>query len=477
MASIKKNFIYQFSYQLLNILLPLLTAPYISRVFGADGMGEYSYTYTIANYAFVFSMLGFDTYGQRMIVMHRNNRDKLCEAFWQIYFLQIISSALGSILYWTYVILFANEYFVLSAIQYIVVMGAFTNIVWLFEGVEDFKRVSLRNIEVKILSVILIFLFVKKPSDIWIYALIISGSTFIGNLLFIVYSRKYISFKQINIFDSFKHLNGILLVFVPQIGITIFMQMDKLMLGQFSTMRELGYYQNAERIVNLPVAFILTVGTVMMPRIAAFHSMGDKSKIRSYITVSMKWLMMGSIGCMFGIMAISRDFVVLFSGTDFADSYIVISSLTPIIIFMAWENVLQKQYMVPLKKDKFVAIIMCLAAVINVIINYMLIPKMNAIGAIIGSILSHVFICLAEGIYLRKELPIFKMLCNIFPYLLSGTVMLVCVIFCANHVNIQSLIVKLIIEVVIGAIIYLTLSTVILYLQGERLKDILKSNK
>ena len=477
MVSIKRNFIYQFSYQALNILLPLLTAPYISRVFGADGMGEYSYTYTIANYAFVFSMLGFDTYGQRMIVMHRNDREKMYEVFWQIYFLQIIATVLGSILYWAYVILFANEHFVLPAIQYIVVLGAVTNIVWLFEGVEDFKRISLRNIEVKIVSIILIFLLVKKPSDIWIYALIISGSTFAGNLLFIIYSRKYIRFKKIDILDSFKHLKGVLLVFVPQIGITIFMQMDKLMLGQFSTMRELGYYQNAEKIVNLPIALILTVGTVMMPRIAAFHSMGDKSRIRSYIMLSMKWLMMGSIGCMFGIMAVSRDFVILFSGIDFADSYIVVSSLTPIIIFMAWENVLQKQYMVPLKKDKFVAVIMCLAAVINVIINYLLIPKMNATGAIIGSILSHVFICLAEGIYLRKELPLLKMLRSIFPYLLSGMVMSICVILFANHVNINSPLVKLMSEVVLGVIVYLSLSAVILYLQGDRLKDILKSNK
>lgn len=477
MVSIKKNFIYQFSYQILSILLPLLTTPYISRVFGANGMGEYSYTYTIAYYVFVLAMLGFDTYGQRVIVMYRNDRDKMCEAFWQIYFLQIITSSFVSILYWIYVILFAKEHFVLSSIQYIVVLGAFTNIVWLFEGVEDFKRISLRNIEVKIVSVILIFLFVRKPSDIWIYALIISGSTFAGNLLFFIYSRKYISLKRFDVLKSFKHFKGVLLVFVPQIGITIFMQMDKLMIGQYSTMRELGYYQNAEKIVNLPITLILTVGTVMMPRIAAFHSMGDKSKISSYIVLSMKWLMIGSIGCMFGIMAVSRDFVILFSGSDFAGSYLVVSSLALIIIFMAWENVLQKQYMVPLKKDKFVAVIMSLAAVINVIINFLLIPKMNATGAIIGSVISHIFICMTEGIYLRKELPVLKMIRKILPYLLCGSVMLICVILFADYVNINSLLLKLTAEVALGVIIYVSLCCVVLRLQGDKLKNIFKSSK
>jgi len=102
MNSVKKNFAYNFIYQVLIMILPLITAPYLSRVLRADGMGTYSYTYSIAYYFTLFGMLGLNNYGNRSIARIRNDKEKLSKTFWEIYGMQVITSIIIFIFYFLY---------------------------------------------------------------------------------------------------------------------------------------------------------------------------------------------------------------------------------------------------------------------------------------------------------------------------------------------------------------------------------------
>jgi O-antigen/teichoic acid export membrane protein len=173
---VKKNFIYNFIYQILILILPLITVPYVSRVLGADGVGTYSYTYSIAYYFMIIAMLGLNNYGNRRIAKVRDNKEDLSKEFWSIYKLQLITSSIMIILYFLYVSLFATKYKLIAFIQILYVASSMLDINWFFFGIEKFKLTITRNTIIKVFSLILIFIFVKNENDLWKYTTILSSS-------------------------------------------------------------------------------------------------------------------------------------------------------------------------------------------------------------------------------------------------------------------------------------------------------------
>lgn len=472
MKRLQKNFFYQFSYQILAILLPLITSPYISRVLGANGVGVYSYTFTVANYFYIICMLGFDTYGQRLIAANQKYPKKRNKVFTELLLLQIAVTFIVSIIYVGYIFTQAGERQLLAIIQFLHVASSFTNIIWLFEGVEEFKNVTTRNMIVKLASCILIFLCVKEQSDIWLYTLIMAGSTFAGNLLLVAYAHKYVSLDKPNWYSMLNHMKPIFMLFVPQIGITIFMQMDKLMIGWWSTTRQLGYYQNAEKIINIPITLILTVGVVIMPRIVSLQTDGETEQVKRYNSLCMEFLLALGVGCMFGLIAVAKDFVPWFFGEDFSESTSTLSLLSVQIVFMAWENVLQKQYLVPYGMDKVVATAMTVAAIINVLLNLWLIPQYAATGAIVGSLGAHIVICIFEGIVLRKELPVLRYSWIGISFVIPGVIMCGCVLLFARNVTMRIMTMKIICEILIGIAVYVPLLFAVLKLEKSAIWDV-----
>ena len=474
---LKKNFLYQFGYQILAIILPLITSPYISRVLGAEAIGDYTYTYTVSYYFYIACMLGFDTYGQRRIASALDNKEDRDKAFSETVTLQVLITALGCFIYIIYCFLLHGTIRLLSFIQLFYLASAFTNIIWVFEGVEEFRSVALRNTIVKVVSTILIFTLVRQRSNLWVYTLIIAGSSFVGNLILIIDAKKYVTFRFPNMKSCIPQLKPIVLLFAPQIGITVFMQMDKLMLGWWSTSRQLGYYQNAEKIINVPVALILTVGTVMMPRIINLKANEEYESIKKYNSISMEGLMLIGVACTAGLAAIAPAFTPWFFGDDFVDGSSILSLLSFQVAFMAWENVLQKQYLVPFGRDKEVIKAMSFAALINIVLNTLLIPFLDANGAIIGSLVSHLFICIYEGRILWKNLDIKKYMINVLWFGFAGILMFAIIRAVAGLNIIQNTTILVLTEIVTGAVSYLIMVLAIIMLRKSDLFEYIKRMK
>ncbi len=453
--TLKKNLVFQFAQRTVAILLPLVTAPYVSRVLLAEGVGDYSYTYTVAFYFYIVSYLGFDTHGQRLVAQAKGDREKRSRAFSEIATLQVSLILVTSIIYGIYVASLDDRIRLISALQYFYIASASIDVLWLFEGVEEFKTIALRNIAVQVSSCVLIFLLVKRQSDLWIYTAIMAGSAFAGNLLYFIPLRKYVDYRLPKFRDMIAHLKPALILFVPQISMTIFMKMDKLMLGWWSTSRQLGYYQNAETTVNIPMLAIIAVGTVLMPRIIALRAENRIDEIKKFNKTAFDLLMTIAVGCTFGLTAVAHVFTPWFFGEDFRESAGIVAFLSAQVAFFTWENVMQKQYLIPFEKDKVVIRALSVGACINTLLNALLIPRFGSSGAIAGSLVSHLFICCYEGIYLRNELPIRRYLLVALSLSAAGAGMCAAVRLAGPLIPAGSPFVTLVIMIFSGAVIYL----------------------
>ena len=219
-------------------------------------------------------------------------------------------------------------------------------------------------------------------------------------------------------------------------------------------MRELGLYQNAEKIINIPIAMMFSLGAVIMPRATSLFSSGDVDELKKMNSLSVSSFLIVSLGCMFGLMAISKDLAPWFFGNDFKDCDVLISLLSIIVVLMAWENAIQKQYLIPIGKDRIVATCMVIAAIVNVIADAILIPRYNAVGAVIGSVLAHFVICVIESVYVRKDLPIIRYILNLVLYCLAGAIMYYAVI-AVSKICFYSAGVKILVEICTGVVTYL----------------------
>lgn len=452
----KKNFIYNIVYQILLLILPLITVPYISRVLGADGVGIYSYTHSIAYYFMIISMLGLNNYGNRTIAKVRDDKEKLSKEFCSIYLFQLITSTLMIILYLLYVAFFYNQYKQIAYIQMMFVISAMFDINWFFWGIEKFKLTITRNTVIKIVSLILIFLLVKTPDDIWKYTAILAGSTLFCNLILFTFLRKYIKFTKVSKKDVLKHLKPNLIMFLPVIAVSIYKIMDKIMLGILSNVTEVGYYENAEKVAQIPLTIITALGTVMLPRVSNMISNNQEDKVKELLKKTMPFIMFLALPMTFGVIAISRDFSIIFFGSSFEKSGYLMQLLSVTLIFLSWGNVIRTQYLIPKEKDKEYLISAFLGAFINFIMNMIFIPKYASLGACIGTIAAEFIVMFYQSFVVRKDLEIKNYLSNSVTFLIKSIVMFIVVILIGMHI--EDRLFKIIVQVLTGGMLYVIMN-------------------
>ena len=253
----KKNFIYTIIYQMLIIIIPLITAPYLARVIGAKGVGIYSYTYSIVYYFMLLTMLGVNNYGNRTIAKVRDNKIKLSKNFWSIYIIQLTMGIIMLIIYFGYVMFFDNQYKNIALLQSLYIVSSILDINWFFFGLEEFKKTITRSSFVKISNVILIFIFIKTKSDVWKYTIIMAGMTCISQWILWVFIKNKISFVKIKLSDITKHIKPNLVLFIPVIAVSLYKIMDKIMLGSLINVTEVGFYDISYKLIINQRIYIL----------------------------------------------------------------------------------------------------------------------------------------------------------------------------------------------------------------------------
>lgn len=456
MTQVKKNFIYNVLYQVLTIVLPLITVPYVSRKLGANGIGTYSYTYSVMSYFLMFALLGINNYGNRLIAKNKDNKINMSKEFLSLYAFQIITTSIMILLYLIYVSIGNVQYKIIAYIQSIYLVANMFDFNWFFFGLEKFKITITRNILIKIISFIFIIIFIKNEEDIWKYTLILALSVLLSQIALIPILKKNIVKVKIKSKDVKKHIKPVLILFIPCIAISVYKTMDKIMLGNMSNIKEVGFYEQSEKIINIPMGIITALGTVMLPKISNLVANNDKEQVFNYISKSVMFAMFLAFPICFGLLATSKSFIPILLGEEFNRAIIITNLLSITIIFISFANVLRTQYILPNEMDLSYVLSVSAGAVINFIANIIFIPKYGAVGACIGTILAEFLVMFCNIIAVRKQLPIRKYMKSTLPFFIKGFIMFI-VTYTVSMIQINK-IENLILTTLTGIIIYCLLN-------------------
>lgn len=450
MNSIKKNFLYNSFYQILIILIPLITTPYISRVLGADGIGVYSYSYSVAQYYVLFIMLGLNNYGNRSIAQVKDDSTELTKTFWNIYAMQLGLGILISVIYFIYAFLFAQNSCA-ALIMGIYVVSACLDINWFFFGMEKFKLTVLRNTVIKIITTLSIFIFVNRKRDVYIYCAIMVIGIFVSQLILWFYIKRFIGYCKPRWKDIKIHIKPNLTLFLTVIAVSLFKIMDKIMLGIMKNTKEVGLYEASERIISIPTAFITSLGTVMLPRMTnMIANKSHKSDDLLYKSILLAMFLSSSMG--FGIMGVSKVFVPLFYGPGYEKCVQLFIILLPSCLFLAFGNVIRTQYLLPNQMDKVYVISAFLGAIVNIAINLALIPKWGAIGAAVGTVFAEAAVCIYQAYKVKNYISVSNYIFKSLPFIFAGLIMFL-ILFNIEMVYDNQLI-ELIVRILLGILIY-----------------------
>ena len=422
-TSIKKNFVYNVLYQILTIIIPLITSPYLTRVIGAGGLGEYTFTQSYAHYFVLFILLGVNNYGNREIARVQDDKELASKTFWEIYAFQASLLVIVASLYAISVSFFVTGSKTLYWIQMLYVISAGFDINWCCFGLEKFKLTVIRNSIIKVAFAALIFLLIHSPDDIWIYTLLAAGSLLISQLVVWPFILKEIHFVKPDKAAVIKRIKPNLMLFLPVIAVSLYTIMDKLMLGILDAKTEVAFYSYAGSFIEIPETIILALSTVMLPRASKMLYDGKEKESFRLLKRSMQFAMLFSIGSAFGLASISQELIPWYYGSAFDRCAVFAMTLTPVIVLTSWNGIIRTQYVIPKGYDRIYLLTVSTGAIVNLALNYILIPRINGIGAVIGTVCAQASVCIVQFLLTKKEIRYREFIIEAIVFCLCGFAM------------------------------------------------------
>lgn len=450
--SLKKNYLLNLIYQILTIILPFITTPYVARVLLAEGIGAYSYTLANANFIGIFAVMGMDVYGQLEVAKCRGDKIACSKLLYGIFFAKLFTT---TITISVYVVLESKigMYKNLCWIMIIFFLSQLVDFTWFFQGIEEFVFIVTRNVLVKVVGIICIFAFVKEVDDVVIYAVIMQGTAFVGNLLVIPYLRKFVSLMPISSISILPHLKGSMIYFIPTIATSVYTMLDKAMIGWVTrSPHENGYYEQAYKIVQIVLVVVTSLRTVTLPRVVHLYSEKNYKQVTEIVDSTIRFVLCISLPMSIGLAMVSPQLVPIFLGVSFEKCIFIVKVLAVLIVVSGLSTLIGGQCLTAMGKQKQANICVIIGAVINFTMNLVLIPKYGAVGAAIATvtaesiILSMFIIFGVEYIKLRK-------VSKYFLKYMSCSLVMAATIHGLVYTELQST-VLLISQVTVGIIVY-----------------------
>ena len=447
-----KNYAYNLSYQLLVIILPIITTPYVTRVFSSTDLGTYGYFNSIVTYFILLATLGVANYGTKEISGHRKDIRK---NFWGIYTLQFGATILSICLY---ILLCLSLSFMQNPVAYILGLSLVSkgmDISWLFQGLEDFRKITVRNITVKLVGVISIFLFVKSANDLYLYVFLLTIFELLGQFSMWLPAREFIGKPHFDWTYAKQHLKPVILLFLPQIAISLYVTLDRTMLGTLASTKDVGIYDQALKLVNILLTLVTSLGSVMLPRVANLLSTGDHKAVNKMHQMSFLIYNLVIFPIIAGVLIVNDDFVQFFLGQDFQDAKYAIAIMIFRMFFIGWTNIMGIQILIPHNKNKEFMISTTIPAIVSVGLNLLLLPKLGYIGAAIVSVLTEALVWAIQLYFTRnylKEVPFLASTVKI----IGASALMYGVLFVVKTTVNFTPVINVMVFAVIGAVIYIS---------------------
>ena len=455
MNKVVKNYLYNLSYQILVLIVPLITTPYVSRVLGAKGVGAFSYTNSIVQYFILFGCIGLNLYGQREIAYVQHEKEKRDKVFWELIILRIISVSISlTVFYFT--LASHGKYASVFLIMCLDILASMVDISWFFQGIEDFKKIVVRNVIIKIVGVALIFIFVKSSDDLLLYVVCHSATLFLGNLSMWAYIPKLVGKLKLRELEIKKHMRPTIVLFLPQIATSVYTVLDKTMIGLLTGIEEeVAYYEQSQKIVKIVMTLVTSLGTVLMPRVSNLFKQNEMDMVKRYLSKSFCFVFFLSFPMMFGLMAISRNIVPWFFGLGYEKVIPNMVVIAPVLVIIALSNIIGTQYLLPVGRQKEYTISVVVGCLVNFSMNLLLIPRFLSIGAAIATVIAEISVTGIQVYFTRKDFDFGEIIRKNKNYIISSLVIFVPTYLLAGCL--PSSIINSFICIMVGCVIYLGL--------------------
>lgn len=470
-----KNMMYNTVYQVLILILPLITAPYVSRTLGTTGVGIYSSTAAWLGYFVLAGGLGITLYGNREIAYHQKDKESRSRVFYELLSLKFITVALALIAYLVFVFL-QNKWQPYFLLQGITLIAVAFDVSWFFMGLENFKVIVVRNTIIRLLLTVAIFVFVKTPNDLWLYILLLALSTLIGNMTVWPFLRREIikiPFRSLNIFQ---HLRPVTMLLLPQVSITIYTSLNKNLLQIFSGLDSVAYFTQTYMIIILGATLVSSFNSAFLPHLSGLFSSGESDKVKPLILKSIDLGNCISILCVSGIIGVSQTFAVFYFGKNFAPVGSLLGVGASTIFFLALTNALSTQYLLAAKKMHEYMMSTIVGLIVNIVFNLTLIPILGTMGAIIATILTEVGVASYILWKLRDLFGLREVFHGVWKYLIGGVLVFIFLDLINKTVpaSISSYLIQTIIAVLIYSVTLYVLRAPVNALISPYIKKIVK---
>lgn len=426
-GKVVKNYIYNTAYQILLVLTPLITSPYLARTLKATSVGIFNYSYSVVAYFVLFGTLGSALFAQREIAFYQENPEKRSKIFGEIVILRMFTVVITIGIYLIFAFSVRRYQTVFLILVTELISTAF-DITWFFQGMEDFGKIVIRNTIFKIVGIVLIFIFVKSPADLYKYAFCFTIPTLFGNLSLWIYLPEYLVKARPELKSVALYIKPMLALFVPQIAIEVYTILDKTMIGKLSSnIDNVAYYTYSQNIVKALMQLITSLGVVMLPAMTnAFANQRDE-EVKEMMGNSVKFVFMLGCPMMFGLAACANNLVLWFYGDGYAAVGPLMMAICPIILAIGLSTVIGKQFLLPSKRQTAFTVSVICGAAVNFVLNLLLIPKFSAIGASAATVCAEFTVVIVQICFVRKNINILGYLKDNIRYLIYSAIMFVAV--------------------------------------------------
>lgn len=450
MSKIIKNALYQGVFQVLSVLLPLITVPIVSHRIGPNGLGLFNYSNSIVNYFVLFAGLGIVSYGVREIAAVRDNLEMMKQTFWELEWFNIVFSLIATVVYIILSFFLSNSW--IYHIQLLIMLGTVLDISWFFAGIEDFKLVSLVSIFVKLVSFFLIIIYIQSSEDLPFYVMIVSMSSLLSQCVFWPIAIKKIGFRVIPIKKAFRHFRGALSFFTGRIASTVYTNLNKTLLGLLTSVSMVAYFSNSVLIINVIVTMLTTIDTVLLPRMTNMVSNNEEDSMILLLKKSIHLELFLTIPMMFGLIAIAPKFVFWFFGVKFLMVEQLLIWMSILLVIIPLSSAVVRQYLMPKGKMKEYNYSMLYSALVSIILDIILIPLIGIFGAVVATLVAEFLVSGIRVYYLVRDTDFNFDYVELVKYVISGILMLITVRFVTNSMTPTML--TTLLQVLLGATSY-----------------------
>ena len=456
MSSLKNNVVLNYINTLASIVFPLITFPYAARILQPDGIGLVNFQNSIIGYITLLSSLGIPLYAVREVARVRDNVEERNRVTVEIALLSLILAAGG------YVIVFAvgelvpqiNAHLSLFYILSLSILFTALGVSWFYTAIEDFKFITVRGLIIRVLFVVALFLFVKSKEDLLIYGVVIVGSTVGNEFINFIHLRKFINIFKLNWskVNIFRHLKPSFSIFVLNLSVSLYVQLNPVMLGFLSDNTQVGYYTAGSKLSNIILSVVTSMATVLIPHVSNMIQAHDTEKFKQLITKVYHYYMALALPFTAGLIVLSVPLTLVICGNSFYEASYVTAITAPVIVFISITNIIGLQVLYPYGKENYVTYSTIGGAVINLIVDIPLIWLWGSKGAAIATFCAELAVLLIQVRLGRRYIPFKYFDDSIKLYVLSSILMGVAVFLTSGLFN--KPIIQLLVPTCVGIVVY-----------------------